>query len=384
VLQKSSQPLRNDMIIGRSFTSRPARVLLLALQFSKGTKSLMTTQSPNGDFYRHDGVRITHDPFASGMAEKYGTPGKTDREGFDPYADSVGAGIYGGIVKRHADSGEIVIGRQYQNHNPRPGPVYAGGGYTPSTKMLDDVDGKMIPLLDKYPDLVNDVTTGGAQPLHMCGMSRDKQYAVRYLVERGADVEALDTYGMTPLHRMASNNLAAGAKALLEAGANALYEGKIGATPMSIARGSAAHAVIDVLKGAEKKSSVGSKENVVRVNVMNSKEVPEINGDYFPKNPKEIPSGFASVCENQGWNTQDMWAKLNGLDPIADTWFAHGENESYIYWNRNDGKWWIDGPDGNGVWIVEGPSHAPPAHGWAHVMSKTTNGAPMIRTFRDV
>lgn len=46
------------------------------------------------------------------------------------------------------------------------------------------------------------------QPLHT-------QHAVRALFERGADVEALDTYGMTPLHRMASNNLAAGAKALL-------------------------------------------------------------------------------------------------------------------------------------------------------------------------
>ena len=68
---------------------------------------------------------------------------------------------------------------------------------------LDDVNGKLIPLLEKYPDLVNDMTTGGAQPLHMCGMSRNKQNAVRALVKRGADVEALDTYGMTPLHRMA-------------------------------------------------------------------------------------------------------------------------------------------------------------------------------------
>ena len=205
---------------------------------------------PSSDLYRHDGVRITHDPHSPGMAEKYGTPGNTDKEGFDPYADSVGAGIYGGIVKR-SDSGEVVIGRQYQNHNPRPGPVYAGGGYAPSTLMLDDVEDKLVPLLDKFPDLVNDITTGGAQPLHMCGMSRNKQHAVRALVERGADIEALDTYGMTPLHRMASNNLAAGAKALLDAGADASNTGKIGAAPMSIAKDSAAHAVMDVLKKAD-------------------------------------------------------------------------------------------------------------------------------------
>ncbi len=59
------------------------------------------------EFYRSDGVRITHDPYETGMAEKYGTPGKTDSEGFDPYADSVGAGIYGGIVKRD-ESGDVV------------------------------------------------------------------------------------------------------------------------------------------------------------------------------------------------------------------------------------------------------------------------------------
>lgn len=375
------------MILGRTL-SRPTRVLLLALQFSKSATCLMTTQSPSGgsggDLYRHDGVRITHDPYAPGMAEKYGTPGKTDGEGFDPYSDSVGAGIYGGIVKRHRDSGEIVIGQQYQNHNPRPGPVYAGGGYTPSTLMLDDVDGKLIPLLKKFPDLVNDVTTGGALPLHNCGMSRNNQHAVRALIERGADVEALDTYGMTPLHRMASNNLAAGAKMLLEAGADVSNQGKTGSSPMSIARDSRAHAVMEVLREAEGKSSRGSKEGVVKLNVMGSEEVPEINGDYLPTKPDEIPNGFASVCQEQGWDIHDMWAKLNGLNPITDTWFSHSENESYIYWNRNDGKWWIDGPDGNGVWIVNGPSHAPPAHGWMHITKRNINGAPMVRTFRDV
>jgi hypothetical protein len=48
----------------------------------------MTTNSYS-EHYRRDGVRITHDPYAPGMAEKYGTPGRTDGEGFNPYADSV-------------------------------------------------------------------------------------------------------------------------------------------------------------------------------------------------------------------------------------------------------------------------------------------------------
>ena len=31
------------------------------------------------EHYRADGVKITHDPYAPGMAEKYGMPGKTDQ-----------------------------------------------------------------------------------------------------------------------------------------------------------------------------------------------------------------------------------------------------------------------------------------------------------------
>ncbi|KAL7527845.1 hypothetical protein ACHAWF_002330 [Thalassiosira exigua] len=318
------------------------------------------------------------------MAEKYGVPGETDREGFDPYADSVGPGIYGGVVVRDPTTGAVAIGRQYQNHNPRPGPVYAGGGYAPVVRALDDGTEKLIPLLEKYPDLVNDVTTGGARPLHMCGMSRGKQRAVGALAERGADLEALDAYGMTPLHRMASNNLAEGAKMLLDAGADAFNPGKIGASPMSVARDSAAREVVKVLKEGQEAKLAGSKANVRKLNVMGSVDVPEVNGDYLPRSPEEIPTGFASVCQAQGWDINDTWAKLNGLDPVANMWFAHAENESYVYHNRLDGKWWIDGPDGNGVWIAEAPSHAPPDHGWAHATKRTTDGSPMVRTFRKV
>ena len=49
---------------------------------------------------------------------------------------------------------------------------------------------------------MGDITTGGAQPLHMSSMSGSDQNAVAVLIEFGADIEALDTYGFTPLHRM--------------------------------------------------------------------------------------------------------------------------------------------------------------------------------------
>merc|ERR1711998_247078 len=188
------------------------------------------------NYYRADGVRITHDPHAPGMAEKYGRPGETDNEGFDPYADTVGPGIYGGIVKRDAH-GTVVIGRQYQNHNPRPGPVYAGGGNTPTCRALGDNE-RLAALLDKFPDLVNDISTGGAQPLHNCGMSQANQHSTSLLISRGADIEAIDSYGYTPLHRMASNNLPIGAQALLDAGADPQFRGGSGQTPMQVAQSS--------------------------------------------------------------------------------------------------------------------------------------------------
>jgi ankyrin repeat protein len=104
-------------------------------------------------------------------------------------------------------------------------------------------------LLDKYPDLVNEVSTGGATPLHMCGMGRDNEKVTAFIISRGGDVHAKDTYGYMPLHRMASNNLAIGAEALLKAGAdvNARTEHH-GETPLSIAMEAHATAVIQVLK----------------------------------------------------------------------------------------------------------------------------------------
>jgi hypothetical protein len=342
----------------------------------------LSNMSTNRDFYRADGVRITHDPYAPGMAEKYGTPGNTDNEGFDPYADTVGAGIYGGIVKRDDDCA-VVIGRQYQNHNPRPGPVYAGGGYAPSTRMLEDVN-ELITLVEKYPDLAVDITTGGAQPLHMCGMLKRKQLAVKALVERGADIEALDTYGMTPLHRMASNNLAEGAKMLLEAGADVFNTGKIGETAFDIARSSAARDVLKVLddhaaKGSDKKST-GSKANVVKISVMGSNN-PDVNGVYIPKSASDIPTGFDKVCKERNWDTLKMWKQLNGQSQ-TDTWFAHLQNDSYIYWNKSDKTWWIDGPDGMGVWIAQGSSHSPPGRGWRLVSGDNAGEGPVVLTHR--
>merc|ERR1712062_937011 len=215
---------------------------------SCGTHSKTSDKMPHPQsLIRHDGLKINYDPYAPEMVAKYGAPGKTDNEGFDPYSDSVGPGIYGGRVKRD-QHGEIVIGKQYQGHNSKPGPVYAGGGYTPMSKALRFGPKAIAPLLEKYPELVNEVSTGGASPLHMCGMGADNQISTAYLIERGGDMEATDTYGYKPLHRMASNNLAIGARALLEAGANLNAKTGRGETAISIAKEAGAMTVLKVLK----------------------------------------------------------------------------------------------------------------------------------------
>merc|ERR1711994_727028 len=289
------------------------------------------------------------------MVERYGKPGQTDREGFDPYADSVGPdlGIYGGVVERDS-AGEIVIGGQYQNHNPRPGPVYAGGGYTPVNSALSDVD-RLDSLLEKFPDLVNDLSTGGAQPLHMCGMSQANQDSVATLLNNGADMEALDTYGFTPLLRMASNNLARGATRLLEAGADPLYRGGAGISPLDCALQSNAKDVVRVLKfwGSERR-----KTEISRVEVLVCSE-DSVNGQYFPTSAEEIPPGFEKVCQDQGWPSQKVWQKLNN----GRTWYRK-DNEAYIYWNTLDSCWWIDKPDGAGIFKAAAVAHAPPNAGW--------------------
>ena len=161
----------------------PASLLMVVVVW--GLCGLATAAPGAREYYRRDGVRMDYDPYAQGMAEKYGAAGETDADGFDPYADSVGAGIYGGRVKRDPRTGAIVIGQQYQNHNPAPGPVYAGGGYTAMSLALQSGPDAVGSLLDRDPSLVNEVSTGGATPLHMCGMGRTNQRSTAYVISRG-------------------------------------------------------------------------------------------------------------------------------------------------------------------------------------------------------
>lgn len=113
-------------------------------------------------------------------------------------------------------NGAILYGAQYQGHNPRPGPVYAGTGYSRMSVAIQAGPDAVEALLAQDPSLAHDISTGGATPLHLCGMSTRGQASVRCLLKAGAKADALDTYGYTPMHRMASNDLADGATVLVD------------------------------------------------------------------------------------------------------------------------------------------------------------------------
>lgn len=148
--------------------------------------------------------------------------------------DVVGAGVYGGIVKRDAN-GNVVIGDEWPEDNfapPAHNPVHSRGPFldyskfTPSNRGYTDIAriiqrGRASELEGLFEQVQNNertqlanlVMTGGARPLHMCGMGRggDTSVIIRILIRHGADVNAKDNYEYTPMDRLSSNFVAGNA-----------------------------------------------------------------------------------------------------------------------------------------------------------------------------
>jgi len=159
------------------------------------------------------------------------------RIGWNLPMDVVGAGVYGGVIKRDA-KGKIVVGDEWPENNVAPpahNPVHSRGPYldfskfTPESRgyarictlVMDGRADEMDALLSGLDEtdrrkLANLVMTGGARPLHMCGMGRaeDRTKSIQVLLNHGADVNAKDNYEYTPIDRLASNSCPG--KALLQ------------------------------------------------------------------------------------------------------------------------------------------------------------------------
>merc|ERR1712039_781977 len=86
-----------------------------------------------------------------------------------------------------------------------------------------------------------------------------------------------------------------------------------------------------------------------------------VNGEYCERDPKVVPVGFALTCSEMKWDPEAMWKQLSDQ---KSPWYE-AFNGAYVYWNLNDSQWWVDAPDGKGVYIVKAANFAVPAEGWS-------------------
>ena len=81
----------------------------------------------------------------------------------------------------------------------------------------------------------------GAEPLHYAadggpaGDSDAQRELISFLIDAGADPNALDKSGVAPLHRAVRDRCSAGVSALIDKGANPLLMNKSGSTPLHLA-----------------------------------------------------------------------------------------------------------------------------------------------------
>jgi hypothetical protein len=81
----------------------------------------------------------------------------------------------------------------------------------------------------------------GAEPLHYAadggpsGDSTAQRDLISFLIDAGADPDAVDKSGVAPLHRAVRDRCSGGVSALIDGGAHALLMNKSGSTPLHLA-----------------------------------------------------------------------------------------------------------------------------------------------------
>ena len=98
-------------------------------------------------------------------------------------------------------------------------------------------------------------SAGKRTPLHQAADGDDrKKPIVELLLNSGAEVNAQDVDGNTPLHVAAANNGLGIVKVLIQRGANLHAKNKAGKSPVQLAAAAKNHEVIVLLEAAGSKS----------------------------------------------------------------------------------------------------------------------------------
>jgi hypothetical protein len=101
-----------------------------------------------------------------------------------------------------------------------------------------------------------------------------------------------------------------------------------------------------------------------------------VNGAYEPRDPDDIPPGFARMCGRAGgFAPRPVWdSATNGVTP----WFESREG-CYVWYNRDESHWYVDDPHGAGMYLAnpEGSLLLPPTAGWVSLTGRRA-GAPRM------
>ena len=120
-------------------------------------------------------------------------------------------------------------------------------------------------------------------------------------------------------------------------------------------------------------SSRGLNVPTVRLSMASSRDV---NSVYAPRDPNNIPTGFARMCNKAGgFAPRALWDDLTtGVSP----WFE-SKDGCFIYFNCNDAHWYVDNASGAGMYLAvpDGSLLLPPTNGWVSLTGRRV-GAPKM------
>ena len=163
-------------------------------------------------------------------------------------------------------------------------------------KARDDIDGSMAIhmaaangnnevieiLLSKDETIINETDNKGNTPLHWAAM-KDKPKTIKFLSEKGADIEAKDIDGWTALHYASAFSSLQTVENLIDLGADKESKAKDGSTPLSYA------------KNDDVKNYLAGKENIEREG--EEKDTVVVNDELFEKEEAENDDTYVGTID---------------------------------------------------------------------------------------